>query len=61
MADKNWIQGATKNKGALRKQLKVKKGKKIPMEELSKAARKGGKEGKRARLAMTLRRMNNRG
>jgi len=61
MAEKNWIQGAIKNKGALRKELKVKKGQKIPMEELAKAAKKGGKEGKRARLAMTLRRMNNRG
>jgi hypothetical protein len=53
----NWIQGAIKKPGALRKTLGVKKGKKIPASKLKKAAKKGGKEGKRARLAITLRKL----
>lgn len=51
---KKWIAGAIKHKGALRKELGVKKGKKIPAKKLAKAAKKGGKLGKRARLAETL-------
>ena len=54
---KNWIEGAIKKPGALRKELKVKSGKRIPMDELRSAAKKPGKEGKRARLAITLRKM----
>ncbi len=50
-----WIQGAIKRPGALRRSLKVKAGKNIPAGKLSKAAKKGGKLGKRARLAQTLR------
>lgn len=53
MAEK-WIQGAIKHKGALRKSLKVKKGRKIQAKKLSASAKKGGKLGKRARLAITL-------
>jgi hypothetical protein len=53
MAD--WIQGAIKKPGALRKQLGVKKGKKIPLKTLNAAAKKPGKLGQRARLAKTLR------
>jgi len=49
-----WIQKAIGQPGALRKQLGVKKGKKIPTKTLQKAAKAGGKLGKRARLAMTL-------
>jgi hypothetical protein len=49
-----WIQGAIKKPGALRKELGVKAGEKIPAKKLEKAAEKGGKEGKRARLAETL-------
>lgn len=50
-----WIQGAIKKKGALRKELGVsKKTGKIPAKKLAAAAKKGGKEGKRARLAETL-------
>ena len=41
-------------KGALHRELKVPKGKKIPAKKLAAAAKKGGKEGKRARLAETL-------
>jgi hypothetical protein len=49
-----WIQGAIKNPGSLRKALKVKKGEKIPEKKLKDAEKKGGKMGKRARLAETL-------
>jgi hypothetical protein len=41
----------------LRKSLKVKEGKKIPEGKLEKAAEKGGKLGKRARLALTLKKL----
>lgn len=51
---KNWIAGAIKKPGALRKELGVKKGEKIPASKLAKAAKKPGVEGKRARLAETL-------
>lgn len=53
MAEK-WIQKAIKKPGALRKELHVKEGKKIPAKKLNAAAKKGGKLGKRARLAKTL-------
>lgn len=51
---KNWIKGAIKHKGALHEELHVPKGKKIPKKKLVAAAKKGGKIGKRARLAETL-------
>jgi hypothetical protein len=51
---KKWIQGAMKHPGALHKELGVKQGEKIPEGKLKSAAKKGGKEGKRARFAMTL-------
>lgn len=54
---KNWIQGAIKKEGALRKTMKAKKGKNIPEKKLEAASHKGGKTGKRARLAMTLKKM----
>lgn len=57
MSDDNWIQGAIKKPGALRKQLGTKPGKDIPLKTLQKAAKKGGKLGERARLAITLRKM----
>lgn len=53
----NWIQGAIKKPGALRESLGVKKGEKIPKGKLAAAAKKGGKLGQRARLAMTLGKM----
>ena len=52
-----WIQGAIKKPGALREQLGVKKGEKIPKAKLAAAANKGGKLGQRARLAITLGKM----
>ena len=54
---KNWIAGAIKKPGALRKELGVKAGEKIPAKKLDAAAKKPGIEGKRARLAKTLRGM----
>jgi hypothetical protein len=51
---KNWIAGAIKHKGALREELGVKEGKKIPAKKLAKAAKAPGKLGQRARLAETL-------
>lgn len=55
--EKKWIQKAIKNPGALREQLGVKEGNKIPAKVLAKAAKAEGKLGKRARLAQTLRKM----
>jgi hypothetical protein len=55
---KNWIAGATKNKGALHRALGVPQGEKIPAKKLAAAAKKGGKVGKEARLAETLRKMH---
>lgn len=49
-----WIQGAIKKPGALKKSLGVPKDKPIPAKKLSAAAKKPGKLGRRARLAMTL-------
>ena len=52
---KNWIKGAIKKPGSLRKSLRIKAGQKIPAKKLNAAAKKGGKLGQRARLAKTLR------
>lgn len=57
MAEK-WIQKAIKKPGALHKELGVSKDKKIPEKKLAAAAKKKGKEGKRARLAETLKKMH---
>jgi hypothetical protein len=54
----NWIKRAIKHPGALRKQLHAKAGEPIPAKKLEAAASKGGTEGKRARLAITLRKMS---
>lgn len=54
----HWIQGAIKHPGALHRELGVPEGQKIPAKQLNAAADKGGVEGKRARLAQALRRMN---
>lgn len=55
---KRWIKDAIKHPGALRKELHVKKGEKIPAKKLAKAAKAGGKLGQRARLARTLKKIN---
>jgi hypothetical protein len=57
MATKNWIAGAIKKPGALRKELGAKAGKPIPAKKLAAAAKKPGKLGQRARLAETLKGM----
>jgi hypothetical protein len=51
---KNFIKGAIKHPGALRKELGAKPGKPIPAKKLDAAAKKPGVEGRRARLAQTL-------
>jgi len=57
MATKNFIQSAIKKPGALRKELGIKEGKKIPAKKLAAAAKKPGKIGQRARFAETLKGM----
>ena len=52
---KNWIAGAIKHPGALRRTAGVKGGKNIPPGKLNQLAQRGGKTGQRARLAETLR------
>lgn len=54
----HWIQKAIKKPGALHKELGIAEGKKIPSKTLAQAAKKGGKEGQRARLAETLKKMH---
>jgi hypothetical protein len=56
MAEK-WIQKAISKPGALKKELGVKAGEKIPAKQLAAAAKKPGKLGQRARLAETLKKM----
>ena len=53
-----WIKDAIKKPGALRAQLGVKKGEKIPAKKLAAAAKKPGKMGQRARLAQTLKKLS---
>lgn len=52
-----WIKDAIKKPGALREELGVKEGQKIPAKKLAAAAKKPGKLGQRARLAETLKKM----
>lgn len=56
---KNWIQSAIKKPGALHRDLGVPAGKKITQKKLKEAEEKGGKLAKRAHLAETLRKLNN--
>lgn len=58
MAEKFWIQKAIKRPGALHKALGVPAGEKIPLSKEKAAAAKGGKLGREARLALTLRKLN---
>jgi len=55
---KKWIQKAVQKPGALHKQLGIPADKTIPMSTLKAAAKKAGKLGQRARLALTLRKVN---
>lgn len=54
----NFIKSAIKKPGALHKELGVPQGKKIPLKKVEKAAHVPGKEGQRARFALTLRKIN---
>lgn len=53
-AEGGWINKAIKKPGALREQLGVPKGQKIPAAKLNAAAKAPGKLGQRARLAKTM-------
>jgi ribosomal protein L12E/L44/L45/RPP1/RPP2 len=55
---KQWIAGAIKHPGALRKTMGVKAGEKIPENKLEAVAEQKGVTGQRARLAMTLKKMH---
>jgi hypothetical protein len=52
-----WIQKAIRKKGALRRTLGVGPGGTIPLAKLQRAAKGGGVTARRARLALTLRRL----
>ena len=57
-SNKNWIEGAVKRPGALRKKLGVKKGKKISAAQLNKAAKSSNPTTRRqANLAKTFKNM----
>lgn len=58
MSKDKWIQGAIKHPGALHKELGVPEGKKIPEKKLKTAEKEGGKIGKRAHLAETLKKFH---
>ena len=53
-----WIQKAIKKPGALHRDLGVPEDEKIPKSKIKAAAKEGGKVGQRARLAITLGKMN---
>jgi len=55
---KDWIKGAIKKPGALKKELGVPEDETIPAAKLKKAEKAGGKLGQRARLAATLKGLN---
>lgn len=56
---KNWIAGATENKGALHRSLDVPEGQKIPAAKIAKAAASDDPTlARRARLAQTLKKLN---
>lgn len=54
-AKEGWIAGAIKRPGQLHRDLGVPQGKKIPLGVVQDAAKRKGKVGARARLALTLR------
>ncbi len=57
MDKKYWIQNATKHKGALHKNLGIPEGEKIPQATLEAAAKRSGRVGSEARLALTLKKI----
>ncbi len=56
--NKHFIQKAIDKPGALRRQMGAKEGQQIPRKKLEQAAKGNSKKAKRARLALTLRRLN---
>jgi hypothetical protein len=54
---KNWIAEAIGKPGALHEQMGIPKSEKIPAKRLRKAAKASGKLGRRARLALTLKKL----
>jgi hypothetical protein len=58
VAQRKWIKGAIKRKGALHEALGVPEDEKIPKGRLKAAEKKGGKVGREARLAETLGHLN---
>lgn len=58
---KKWIKEAIEKPGALKEQLGVAKDKPIPPKMLEAAKKKPGLKGKRARLADTLKKMQDKG
>ena len=54
-----WIDKAIKHKGALHSDLGVPQGKNIPVSKIEEAAKGVGKTAQLARLALTLRHLNN--
>lgn len=54
----NFIKKAIKHPGALRKTLHAKKGQKIPQATLERAAHGNSRTARRARLALTLRKLH---
>ena len=57
---RKWIQSAIKRKGQLHRDLGVPQGQKIPLSQVQAAAKRKGKVGQRARLALTLRKLRKR-
>jgi hypothetical protein len=58
---KKWMQSAVKRPGQLHRDLGVPQGKKIPKSRLRAAAKRKGKVGQRARLALTMSRYAGKG
>ncbi len=54
---KKWVQKIALKRGALHRQLGIPEGQTIPLRVLKTASKKGGKLGRRARLALNLRRI----
>jgi hypothetical protein len=54
MAKKKWIAGAIGTRGSLHRALGIPESKKIPKQIIRSAAKKPGRLGKMARLALTL-------
>lgn len=61
MASKHWIAGAIKHPGGLHRALGIKEGQKIPPGRIAAAAKKGGRLGRMARLAQTLKGLRHKG